>query len=96
MEFIVAYDVATDTAEGRQRLRRVAQVCEAHGQRVQKSVFECQLDPAQFAQLRARLRREMSERDDSLRIYRLLEPRGQYLVALGRQVPYDLHDPLVL
>ena len=96
MEFLVAYDVATDTAEGRQRLRRVAQVCEAHGQRVQKSVFECQLDPAQAARLMARLRREMSERDDSLRIYRLLEPRSQYVTALGRQVAHDLHDPLVL
>ena len=74
MELLVAYDVATDTAAGRQRLRRVAQVCEAHGQRVQKSVFECQLDEAQLVQLISRLRREMSELEDSLRIYRLLEP----------------------
>ena len=96
MLILVCYDVSTETARGRKRLRRVAKSCEAVCQRVQKSVFECQLDPGQFAQLMARLRREMSERDDSLRIYRLLEPRGQYLVTLGRQIPYDLHDPLVL
>lgn len=96
MEFLVAYDVATDTAEGRQRLRHVAQVCEAHGQRVQKSVFECQLDPAQLARLISRLQREMSQHEDSLRIYRLLEPRSQYVTTLGRQIEHDLHDPLVM
>ncbi len=96
MELLVAYDVATETAAGRQRLRRVAQVCEAHGQRVQKSVFECQLDEAQLARLISRLRREMSELEDSLRIYRLLEPRASYVRTFGRQVAYDIHDPLVL
>ena len=57
VEFLVAYDVATDTAEGRQRLRRVAQVCEAYGQRVQKSVFECQVGQKEWVNLRARLLR---------------------------------------
>ena len=55
MEVLVAYDVSTDTAAGRRRLRRVAKVCEGHGQRVQKSVFECILNPAEMASTEERV-----------------------------------------
>ena len=96
MEILVTYDVATDTAAGRRRLRRVAKVCEGHGQRVQKSVFECVLNAAQLEQLRHRLRREIDLEEDSLRIYRLREPRGRYLEVMGRQPQHDLREPLVL
>ncbi len=92
----MTYDVATDTAAGRQRLRRVAKVCEAFGQRVQKSVFECIVNPAEFEQLRHRLRKEIDEGEDNLRIYRLQEPRERYLQVMGRRVELDLHDPMVL
>ncbi len=96
MEVLVAYDVATDSAAGRRRLRRVAKVCEAHGQRVQKSVFECILDEVQLELLIHRLRREIAPEEDSLRIYRLLEPRERYTQALGVTLLHDLRDPLVL
>lgn len=96
MEMLVAYDVSTETAEGRRRLRRVAKVCEAHGQRVQKSVFECVLNREQLEWLKHRLRRVMDPEQDSLRIYRLREPRERYLQVLGTKPPYDLHDPLVI
>ncbi len=96
MEVLVAYDVSTDTAAGRRRLRRVAKVCEGHGQRVQKSVFECVLNPAEMEQLKHRLRREVNPEEDSLRIYRLREPRDRYLQVIGRQPEFDLRDPLVL
>lgn len=96
MEVLVTYDVSTETAAGRKRLRRVARVCEAHGQRVQKSVFECALNPGQLEIMTHRLRREMNVGEDSLRIYRLREPRDRYLEAIGRKPPYDLRDPLVL
>jgi CRISPR-associated protein Cas2 len=95
MELLVAYDVSTETAEGRRRLRRVAKVCEAHGQRVQKSVFECVLNREQLELLRHRLRREIDLAEDSLRIYRLREPRGRYLQVMGTKPPYDLREPLV-
>ncbi len=88
--------MATDTAAGRQRLRHVAKLCEAHGQRVQKSVFECIVTPGQLEQLKHRLHREIDEGEDSLRIYRLQEPRERYLHAMGRKLSLDLHDPLVL
>ena len=96
MELLVAYDVATDTAEGRKRLRKVAQVCEAHGQRVQKSVFECTLNAAELEVLMHRLWRVMEQTEDSLRVYRLREPRERYLKLLGLQPEFDLHEPLVV
>ncbi len=97
MEILITYDVATDTAEGRRRLRRVAKVCESCCQRVQKSVFECQLNAVQLEQLKHRLRLlEVSVPEDSLRIYRLTEPRDRYLQVIGQRPAYDLRDPLVL
>ncbi len=86
MELLVAYDVATDTPEGRRRLRRVAKICEGHGQRVQKSVFECILNPAELELLMHKLRRVVKEDEDSLRIYRLLEPHEEYVQVIGLKV----------
>jgi CRISPR-associated protein Cas2 len=96
MEILVTYDVATDTAAGRRRLRRVAKVCEGYGQRVQKSVFECVISEGELARLVSRLRREVNEQEDSLRIYRLREPRNDYLQVIGRDVRYDIHDTIVV
>jgi CRISPR-associated protein Cas2 len=96
VEVLVTYDVATDTAAGRRRLRRVAKVCEAHGQRVQKSVFECIVNAAELEVLKHRLAGEINPREDSLRIYRLREPRERYIETLGRHPVFDLREPLVL
>ncbi len=96
MEVLVAYDVATTSIAGRARLRRVAKLCEAHGQRVQKSVFECVLNDGQLEILLDRLERVIDPADDSLRIYRLREPRDRFVRVLGRELEHDLHDPLVL
>jgi CRISPR-associated protein Cas2 len=96
MEVLVTYDVATDTAEGRTRLRRVAKVCEGYGQRVQKSVFECIVSAAQLELLKHHLLKEADLQYDSLRFYRLREPRERYVEVFGVQPRFDLHDPLVL
>ena len=96
MEVLVAYDVATDTPAGRRRLRRVAQVCLGHGQRVQKSVFECRVTLAQLEELEDRLRREMDETEDSLRIYRLAGDRDRYVRVLGAPPPHDFREPLIV
>ena len=93
---LVTYDVATDTPAGRRRLRRVAQVCEAYGQRVQKSVFECVVNLAELELLRHRLAAEIEPAEDSLRIYRLREPRQRYVEIMGREPRFDLRDPLVV
>ena len=96
MWIIVAYDVRTDEAKGRKRLRRVARVCKDFGQRVQKSVFECQVDDMKYEELRRRLLREINDEEDNLRLYRLTEPREQHVETYGlsRTVFYD--EPLIV
>ena len=69
MLVLVTYDVSTATQAGRQRLRRVARACKDYGQRVQFSVFECDLDPALWVTLRARLVDCIDPETDSLRFY---------------------------
>lgn len=96
MELLVVYDVSTETPAGRARLRRVAKICEAYGQRVQKSVFECLLGPEQVVLLQHDLREAINIQKDSIRIYRLREPHGRYTFLMGRQPMFDIRDPLVL
>ncbi|MCY4616186.1 MAG: CRISPR-associated endonuclease Cas2 [Chloroflexi bacterium] len=95
MEVLVAYDVATEDAAGRRRLRRVAHVCEAYGQRVQKSVFECVIGDADLEVLIARLRDEIDESTDSIRIYRLREPLDRHLRTYGVPPRFDQREPLI-
>lgn len=95
MEIIVTYDVNTETAAGRRRLRRVAKVCEGYGQRVQLSVFECVVDHATLALLLHTLEQEIDVEQDSLRVYRLQEPRAKYVQSLGKPLQYDQREPLV-
>ena len=95
MELLVTYDVNTESTAGRRRLRRVAKVCERFGQRVQFSVFECIVDTAQMALLINALAQEIDTTEDSLRIYRLQEPRQRHVQVLGRALMYDQRDPLI-
>lgn len=96
MLVIVCYDVNTETREGRRRLRRVAKVCESVGQRVQKSVFECQVDRMQFEDLERRLVAEIREGEDNLRLYRLAELRGYEVREHGNFRATDFDGPLVV
>ncbi len=96
MWIIVAYDVRTDEARGRKRLRRVAQVCKDFGQRVQKSVFECQVDDMKYEELRRRLLREINDEEDNLRLYRLTEPRDQHVETYGLSRTVFFDGPLIV
>jgi len=96
MLIIVCYDVNTEAKAGRRRLRRVAKVCESTGQRVQKSVFECQVTLAEFEQLEQRLLAEISLEQDSLRLYRMPESRGAQVREHGLFKATDFEGPLVL
>ena len=93
---LITYDVATSDSAGRRRLRRVARACQDFGQRVQYSVFECQVDPAQWTMLRARLMDEIDESTDSLRFYRLGANWRSRVEHLGSKPSYDPDGPLVL
>lgn len=92
---LVTYDVATGDAAGRRRLRRIARLCRDYGQRVQYSVFECQVDPAQWAALRASLVNEIDGRVDSLRFYRLGANWRSRIEHVGSKASYDPDGPLV-
>ena len=96
MDILVSYDVATGDALGRQRLRHVAKICVGFGQRVQKSVFECSVNEMRLEQMRDRLLKCIDEKKDSLRIYRLVEPREQHVESYGRDTYVDFEDPLVV
>lgn len=93
---IVCYDVNTETKEGRRRLRRVARVCEGTGQRVQKSVFECNVSLAQLEELERRLLAEIDVDQDCLRLYRLADSKGCEVREHGRFKATDFDAPLVL
>jgi CRISPR-associated protein Cas2 len=92
---LVTYDVNTETPTGRRRLRRVARACLDYSQRVQHSVFECEVDPAQWTALRARLLNEMDASCDSLRFYRLGSQGRRRVEHVGAKPTLDLHGPLV-
>ena len=92
---LITYDVATGDTAGRRRLRRVARLCRDYGQRVQYSVFECQIDPAQWTVLRASLVNEIDERVDSLRFYRLGANWRSRIEHVGTKASYDPDGPLV-
>lgn len=96
MLIIITYDVSTETREGRKRLRRVAKVCEGHGQRVQKSVFECRVNLMQFEELERRLLAEIDEKEDSLRLYRLTGPFELHVKEYGNVKSVDFDGPLIV
>ncbi len=95
MLMLVAYDVNTETTAGRRRLRRVARACLDFGQRVQHSVFECEVDPAQWTALRARLVGEINPATDSLRFYHLGAEGKRRVEHIGAKPALDLDGALV-
>ncbi len=95
MLMLVAYDVTTGDAAGRRRLRRVARLCQDFGQRVQYSLFECEVNAAQWATLRARLIEEIDAGSDSLRFYRLGANWRGRVEHVGSKATYDPGGPLV-
>lgn len=96
MEFLVVYDIETTTSRGERRLREVAKVCEGYGQRVQKSVFECQLDGVGMRRLMHDLGRVIEPRRDRVAIYRLREPYRRYATTLGLAADVDWRAPVIL
>ncbi len=96
MMVLVSYDVSTKDDAGRRRLRRVARACEDFGQRVQNSVFECLVDPAQWVGLRARLLAEADATQDSLRFYFLGAEWKRRVEHSGAKPAYDPEGTLIV
>ncbi len=95
MLVLVTYDVNVETREGRRRLRRVARICEDHGQRVQNSVFECLVDPAMWVSLKSKLEQEIDPAKDSLRYYFLGSNWQRRVEHIGAKETYDPEGPLI-
>ena len=95
MVVLVTYDVSTTTTAGRNRLSRVAKTCVGYGQRVQHSVFECDVDPAQFALMKARLLDIVDLSEDSLRFYFLGSNWQRRIEHLGVKPSLDMKGPLI-
>ncbi len=93
---LITYDVNTETPSGSKRLRHMAKACENAGQRVQKSVFECVVDPAQWAVLEAKLLKIMDPEKDSLRIYFLGSHWSRKVAHHGTTQRYEQEGVIVL
>ena len=96
MMVLVSYDVRTSEPGGARRLRRVAKVCRNFGQRVQFSVFECIVDPAQWVRLRQQLIDEIDEELDSLRFYFLGANWRGRVEHVGAKASLDQEGPLIV
>jgi CRISPR-associated protein Cas2 len=96
MLVLITYDVATTTPDGKRRLRKVAKACLDYGQRVQFSVFECTIDPAQWATLKHELEQTIDPSKDSLRYYYLGANWRRRVEHVGAKPAVDFEGPLIV
>lgn len=93
---LITYDVSTEDAAGRKRLRQIAKQCVNYGQRVQNSVFECLLDAAQCRILQAKLCKIMDQKKDSLRFYYLGNKYENKIEHFGAKQTYEPEELLMV
>jgi CRISPR-associated protein Cas2 len=96
MLVLITYDVNTETAEGRRRLRKVAKQCVNHGQRVQNSVFECVMDAAKCREVQHELEQLIDKEKDSLRFYYLGNNYKDKVEHIGAKPSFDVEGTLIL
>jgi CRISPR-associated protein Cas2 len=96
MYLLVAYDVATSTPAGVRRLRHVAKICLDYGQRVQNSVFECKIDPAQYVEFKERILARIDKEKDSVRFYHLGKNWQKRVEHYGKNESYDIEGTLLV
>lgn len=96
MRILITYDISTMDDEGKKRLRKVAKACVNYGQRVQNSVFECQLDSMQLKKLELELISYIDEEKDSLRVYYLGNQKKEYVRHIGNKTSYDVNTAFIL
>lgn len=96
MMVLVTYDVTVNEGDGAKRLRQVAKACRDYGQRVQYSVFEIEVDPAQWTMLKARLEGIIDTEHDSLRYYYLGANWKRRVEHVGAKPAIDMQGPLIL
>jgi len=92
---LITYDVNTEDSQGKRRLRQVAKICVNYGQRVQNSVFECDLDPSQLCLVKNKLVKIIDTEKDSLRIYNLGNNYKSKVEHYGAKETYAPDDPMI-
>ncbi|MBI5824467.1 MAG: CRISPR-associated endonuclease Cas2 [Chloroflexi bacterium] len=95
MMVLITYDVSTETENGKSRLRRVSKKCQDYGQRVQNSVFECLIDPAQLKELQNKLLKIIDPEVDSLRYYYLGDNWKSRIEHIGAKPSIDLEGTII-
>jgi len=96
MYILITYDVDTVSETGQRRLRQVAKACQDYGQRVQNSVFECEVTEAQFTLLKSRIESIIDEKLDSIRFYFLRRNDQRRMSALGRVTSYNVDEAIII
>ncbi len=96
MYILVTYDVNTSEEGGTKRLRQVAKCCKNHGQRVQNSVFECNLPESDFVRFKAALNELIDSDNDSIRIYRMGNNYKNKIEYLGQKTSFDMDGELIV
>lgn len=96
MFVIITYDVNTEDKEGKARLRKVAKTCQNYGQRVQNSVFECILEPAQYSYLKSQLLDIIDKNKDSLRLYNLGKNHKNRIEHIGKDNNFLKQDQILI
>lgn len=96
MLVLITYDVNSETAAGKKRLRKVAKICVNYGQRVQNSVFECVMDFALCCTVKHRLEQAIDPRKDSLRFYYLGDHYKTKIEHFGAKPAFDVEGPLIV
>lgn len=96
MNILITYDVDTTEREGQKRLRQVAKACTDYGQRVQNSVFECEVTEAQLAVLKNRLRTIINMGVDSIRIYHLNKNEKRRVEVIGVESSYNVNEAIII
>ncbi len=96
MLVLITYDVSTESPGGRKRLAKVAKICCNYGQRVQNSVFECDLDSSLFVKVKNNLLKIINEKEDSIRFYNLGNNYKNRIEQYGCKISYDPQETLIL
>lgn len=95
MLILITIDVNTETSAGRSRLRKVVKQCVNYGQRVQNSVFECQVDAVKYREIKAVLEKIVDKDTDSLRFYNLGDKYKNKVEHIGAKPSFDVAEPLI-
>ncbi len=96
MLVLLTYDVSTETAAGRRRLNHVAKKCQSYGQRVQNSVFECNIDWSRYLKLQNELKAIINTEEDSLRFYNLGNNYSEKVIHIGIKPSINLEGDLIV